>query len=124
MKNQSITLFLIAFWLFIASCEDDNSNGNLLVKLKNQGRTISQSTIYLKSGLLTNPNIPVAQYEFVQRADGTGDAYFKDLPPNQYFIYATGYDQELKKQVFGESSITIIPRSRQNKYDVTVSVIP
>lgn len=87
----------------------------MLVKLKSNRRTISQSTIYLKSGILTNPNIPVAQYDFVQRADGTGDASFKDLPPNQYFIYATGYNQEL--------SVTIVPHNRQNKYDVTINAI-
>lgn len=106
------------------SCDSQDSvNGSLLVKLKSEGRTISQSTIYLKAGTSTNPNIPLDKYDFVQRADGMGDAYFTNLSPGDYFIYATGFDQELHESVHGESTLTIVARHRQNRYDVTIDAI-
>lgn len=123
MRNYRLSFLIILLLIQQTACDQDSVNGNLLAKLKSNGRTISQSTIYLNLGTRTNPNIPVEQYDLVQRADGTGEAYFKDLIPGQYFIYSTGYDQELKKEVHGESSITIVSKHKQNKYEITVNAI-
>ena len=54
-------------------------------------------------------------------ADASGQAFFDDLQPDTYTIYAKGYSQQKGGYVSGRTSVTIIEHSRQNNYDVTVN---
>lgn len=118
--RKAITFCLFVIMFSFWSCEKDDSNGNILVTVNSNGKAVPQATVYIKLGTLTNPNIPLSEYDKVRGADAVGQVYFDELPPNNYFIYATGYDSELNRSVKGEASVTIKPRYRQNEYNLTV----
>lgn len=119
IKPLWISIYGMTLFFAIISC-DENDNGNILVTVKHDNTTIGQATIYLKAGTLTNPNIPLKEYDRVQRADGTGQAHFSDLVPGDYFLYAIGYFQN--QQVEGSTSISVKARSNHNTYKITIQI--
>lgn len=89
------------------SCEENGGEGNILIKARHDGRIIDQATVYLKKGTDQDPNIPLTSYDQIQRADGSGEAYFKSLKPDKYYLFARGYDQQEKRYVEGRATVTI-----------------
>lgn len=120
IKYSAILLLVFAVFTF-SSCEKVNEgSGSILVTAKSRGNGLSQAMIYLKKGTLSNPGLPLEQYDLTMSADAIGQVYFKNLAPDNYFILATGYSTDNKAYVKGEASVTVIRRNRQNYYEITV----
>jgi hypothetical protein len=75
-------LFFAAFIYFLLACEknNDTGDGSILVTVKSQGSGVAGAAVYLKRGTLSNPHIPLDQYDKVLPTDGTGQIYFDHLP--------------------------------------------
>ena len=120
MIHRNIVNFLLVSGLFVFSCEKQNASGSLLATFKSHGGSVPFATIYIKYGTNNNPNIPLSQYDQSQRADGTGQVYFNELLPGDYYLFAMGFDAKARKMIKGDTSIKVRPRSRQNIYEVTI----
>lgn len=122
MKLYKLVLFIVFAFVFSA-CEksEDAGNGNILVTVQYQNKAVDQPSVYLKRGTLSNPNIPLDQYDKMLSGDSKGQVYFENLPPDNYFIYAKGSVQGLSVYVEGTDSLTIIKRFRQNEYEVIIA---
>lgn len=112
-------MFTIAFSFL--SC-DKEDGGNILVTVQYQGVAIDQPFIYLKEGTLTNPKIPIEQYDKSGSGDSKGQFTFENLAPGDYFIFAQGYVPGLATHRNGEASVSVKPRGRENSYKITVAL--
>lgn len=121
MKRFNILLFSLIIAFSFSSCDKEKGD-NLLVTVKYQGKIIDQPMVYLKMGTSTNPNIALYKYDQSGSGDAQGQVYFENLKATTYFIYAKGYSSEAKIGVQGESSVSIIERSCQNEYKITIEV--
>lgn len=118
MRSSIFFLLFITFFSSLLSCDEQLTTGSLLITVKYDSELVGQATIYIKAGTLQNPNIGLKDYDYVQRADGSGQAYFSKLLPGNYYIYAVGYHSNT--QVSGDSGLTIAKHTRQNVTKVTV----
>lgn len=112
---------LFTFCFIIISCRKDNDHGNVLVTVKYNGKSMDQPTIYMKKGTLTNPNIPLTDYDKSMSGDAAGQATFEDLAPGDYFFFAQAYSNSKGNYASGENSVTVKSRNRENSYEVTIN---
>lgn len=117
-----ISICIAATVLLTSSCKTENSNGTVVVVLLYKGQTFSHASVYLKAGSLTNPNIPLQQYDQVKSVDTKGEAHFEDLSPAAYFVYASGKDETSHQSLGGEGSVSVRKRFRQNEYDISITL--
>lgn len=114
-------IILFTLCVIIFSCKKDNDHGNVLVTVNFNGKAIDQPTIYMKKGTLTNPNIPLTDYDKSMSGDAAGQVTFEDLAPGDYFFYAQAYSNSKSNYVFGENSVRVKSRSRENSYELTIN---
>lgn len=108
----------IIFLVFSTSSCDEKDNANVLVSVVNGGNPVGQATIYMKIGTTVNPNLPLTTYDRVLRADGTGQAYFSNLEPGDYFFYAKGYHQNIS--VEGTATISLNAQSQYKTHRISI----
>ncbi|MBI3219916.1 MAG: hypothetical protein HYZ44_10415 [Bacteroidetes bacterium] len=113
---KSLCIIFLAFSTY--SC-DEKDKANVLVSVVNGSNTVGQATIYLKIGTTINPNLPLTAYDRVQRADGTGQAYFSNLEPGDYFFFAKGYHQN--KSVEGTATISLNAQSQYRTFKISIN---
>lgn len=111
---KSIILSVVCFCF--TNCESTfiEGNGHILVTVQGQGH----STVYLNAGTLENPNLPLDDYDYSLPIDALRQVHFTNLPPNDYFIYATNVSGSLT----GIGSVQIVSRYRHNTYPVTINL--
>lgn len=119
--SNSIFLSAVFIMLFSACEKDTDGNGNILVTVKYNGQAVSQASIYLKRGNDTTTTIPPAIFDKQIGADAVGQAYFENLTPDTYTIFAKGYSQQKSGTVTGKTTTTVVKRFRQNQNDVTIN---
>ena len=92
----------------IFSCKKDKyNNGNVLVTVKYNNEAIAHAGIYLKKGNNVTSVVPSTNFDKQIGADAIGQAYFENLPPDTYTIFAKGFSQQAGKQVTGKTVIQI-----------------
>lgn len=119
LKRFKIYLPLLIICFALLSCEKENDHGSVHIVMKYNGQLTSQPLVYMKSGTLSNPGIPLAQYEKSMSGDGSGQVTFENLAPGNYFFYGKAYGTN--GYVTGEIGVTVRSRYRQNWYDVTIN---
>lgn len=120
MKNCIIISIAILFATWFLSCEKEEGNGNILVTVNYNGQAVSQAGIYLKRGNDTINVVPPPEFDKQTGADAIGQAYFSNLQPDVYTLFAKGYCQQKGGLVKGKAFVTVKQRYRQNEYNVTI----
>lgn len=121
MKLLRHILILLFSIIFIASCKKEEGNGSILVTVKYNGYSVEQASVYLERGNDTTSAVPPTRFDKQQGSDAIGQAYFDNLHPDTYTIFAKGYSQQKGGQVKGKITVIVKERFRQNEYDVTVN---
>lgn len=111
---------IVVILTMILSCTKDDGSGSILVTAKHNGQGLSQATIYLKKGNDTSTVVPLAAFDLMQGADAIGQAYFDNIEPGIYTLFAKGYSQQSNRTVKGKTFVTVRKRFRQNEYDITI----
>jgi hypothetical protein len=122
IKNCLLLAFL-GMMLSFCSCQKDNNNyGTVHVVVKYNTQTVPEPFVYIKAGTLTNPNIPLSQYDKSMGLDASSQATFENLAPGNYFFYAKGYSSPNSTYASGQASVTVQSRWRENSYEVTINM--
>ncbi|HWJ27132.1 MAG TPA: hypothetical protein VNS32_11355 [Flavisolibacter sp.] len=118
-------LLALAIVLLFSRCKKESSgNAALLVTVVFNGKAIPQASVYLQKETLSNPGIPLSEFDQQKRADAQGQAYFENLEPGDYFLYAEGYSSVINARVKGASGITVKKKFRQNQRTITIETQP
>ena len=109
--------------IFFIGCEKDTiSYGTVNVSVMYQNRVLPCAKIYLKQGAISNPNIPLSQYDGLLTADADGLATFAHLAPDGYFFMAQGFWVDSNRNVSGSGSLKVLQRSRgTNEYSLKLN---
>jgi hypothetical protein len=100
--------------IIFCSCEEHES-ASLTVVSRHDGHTIDQAIVYLKSIGTTNSIASTRDYNFRERSDDTGEAYFNSLPPGRYSVLTVGHDSRagnISVQGNSEVIVDITPRNK------------
>jgi len=108
--------------LFLLSCRKENNNGygSLLTNLLYDGHVVYPAKVYIKYGASPSPVNDPSNYDLERVDDPYGKAYFENLKPGDYFIFAAGYDGNMHTPVSGNATVHIGFRFRQNEEVVTI----
>jgi hypothetical protein len=124
MNRVKLAISIIGYTIFLIACEKSKPNGSVLVTAKSEGKALGQAVVYLKKDTLSNPGLPLEQFDEVKRADASGQAYFDELTPGKYYFYADGYSPSAKKYVHGDGNVIVVYRTRSNTYDLIIDTAP
>lgn len=118
MKNKIINIVFVGLLLLsLSNCQKQNEGyGSILAHAQCHNKALDQPMIYVKEGSQASTN----NFDFRQSGDAVGEAYFSNLKPGTYSVYARGYDPSTKTYVSGTKTVVVLPRERQNEYKVVV----
>ena len=111
---------LIAGSMFSGSCEKDANNGLVQFSVVYAGQQVTSATIHAKAGTLTQPDIPVEQYDRHIRVDAYDEYWYKDVAPGDYFFLAVATVNGVS--VSGTASLHVDETARHNKYEVAITL--
>lgn len=118
IKNILLICLLLASSVLLGSCEKDANNGLVEFSVMYDGQPVTSATIHAKSGILTDPDIPVEQYDRHIRVDAYSEYWYKDVPPGDYFFLAIATVNGVS--VSGTASLHVDETARHNKYEVVI----
>jgi hypothetical protein len=111
----------VAICLFLLSaCRKQQADGYADLHVYTDPNGISNTMVYLRYG--TGLPDTLSAYTYQQTADVTGQAYFENLRPGNYFILATGFDEATHKIVKGQATVELRERFRQNVVAVSIAL--
>ncbi|MBL7922281.1 MAG: hypothetical protein JNJ40_18345 [Bacteroidia bacterium] len=115
-KNR-FTIILGLSLFILQSCQKQNDGyGSILAHAQCRNNALDQPMIYIKE----DSQASTSSFDYKQSGDAIGEAYFTNLKPGTYYVYARGYDPVNKLYVSGSKSIVVAHRERQNEYKVVV----
>lgn len=107
MKKIAVLLSIV-FFMVIVSCKKNQLGGksNIHGKVMHHSKAIANAKVYIKFKATEFPGRDVTLYDGMVTADSTG-AYSIDCYKGDYYLFGTGYDNQIFKDVFGGTPVHI-----------------
>jgi len=111
-----VTILSIALLIFSCKKPDQTTSGStpvvqgkysLEVTVMHHNLIVPGITVYLKKDTLEFPGADPSIYNRNAVADAGGVVLFDGLFPGNYFVYGTGYDNNVKANVKGGAGVTL-----------------
>ena len=106
--------------LLLFACRKQQVDGYADLHVYTDPNGLSGTIVYLRYG--TGLPDTLSAYTYQQTADVTGQAYFENLRPGNYFILAAGFDAETHKTKKGQATVQLRERFRQNVVEVSIAL--
>jgi hypothetical protein len=110
-------IILLVFSGLLCGCEKAGGGARIHFIIGGAARNV---VIYCKAGTVTDPGIPLEEYDARIRADGVGEYWYTGVRPGVYFFYAAGDGDGVR--VSGSASLLVLRRYRENEYDVVIAL--
>ena len=130
--KQNIFLLLTIF--LFTSCKKNESSQNaygqdvihgnitLTINAMHHSWPVSNIGVHLVKDATSFPGIDTTKYQIHTITDLTGNAFFQNLFPGNYYVYASGFDSNFGTNVTGYSPITVNSSSdNQSEFTLYVS---
>lgn len=114
MKRLKPVLLILSILLLFAACKKKDVKATLIINV-NCRQPITDIHVYVKSGTLSDPQIPLTSYDQQLTADSLGLLVLSDLDEGDYFLYATATSGTTT--VKGSVSASVFTRPMPNRYE-------
>lgn len=113
---KKLIIFLV-FSCLLYGCEKAGGGARIHFIIEGGAKNV---TVYCKAGTVTNPGIPLDEYDARIKADGIGEYWYTGVRPGDYYFYAAGDGDGVR--VSGSASLRVLQRYRENEYDVVIAL--
>lgn len=113
VMRKFIITSLIAALLFISCNKSDDNQGSvtgtnrIIVTVIHHTYVVPNMRIFLKNNATEYPGSDTTLYNWKTSSDASGTAIFNNLFEGNYFLYATGFDQQIGLNVIGASPVVL-----------------
>lgn len=121
MKRIFLALSLVLLIPFIGCKKNVKVKPALVIKVVYQNTPIPYPKVYLKSGGMHNPQIPLSQYDREETGDENGTVIFGDLDQGDYFLYADVKRPDATAS-YGVIGARVVEKAAPNRYELVIYV--
>jgi hypothetical protein len=120
--RKFIKIILILLLIQFISCKKNSEGGEAYITayVTHSGNPVNHPTVYVKFGAKSQPSDPTNDYDIKQEGTHENHVHIKHLRYGNYYVYATGIDSVLQKNVSGGNAVKIKWKQRKLETETTI----